>query len=155
MAAAVAELTDTPSAARRPARRRRTLPVAAALALACAAAAVFVLSGSHEQAGDAAPQEGAIVDVAQMTANLAGPQVHYVRFGFAAVLAADVAAADVEGRFALLKDAALSEIATFSADHLRTPAGVEELRGRLTARAAGVYPDGQVLRIVLTELVVQ
>jgi hypothetical protein len=32
---------------------------------------------------------------------------------------------------------------------------MDELRNRLTARAQEVYPDGEVVRVVLTELLVQ
>lgn len=158
MARAVADLTDpaVPETAPAPPRRRRKLVlVGVAVLLVAAGAAVFLRSGSDDSDPDAPAVEGAIVEVAQMTANLAGPAVHYARIGFAAVLAADVMPSDVEGRFPLMRDAALSEIGTLPADHLRTPEGVEELRNRLTARARSIYPDGQVLRIVLTELVVQ
>lgn len=157
MARAVAELTETPPGAPpvAPKSRRKLVIVAVAVLAALGGGAFFLLGGSDEGGPDAPAAEGVIVDVAEMTANLAGPEVHYVRFGFAAVLSAGIAPADVEGRFALLRDAALSEIGTLSAQHLRTPEGVEELRSRLTARAGGIYPDGQVLRIVLTELVVQ
>lgn len=157
MARAVAELTETPSAEAQTApRRRRKLVVAVVAAVvAIAPAGFFLLGGSGGEDPDAPAVEGPIVEVASMTANLAGPEVHYVRFGFAAVLSAEVVAADVEGRFPLLRDAALSEAGTLSAEHLRSPEGVEELRSRLTARAQGIYPDGQVLRVVLTELLVQ
>lgn len=156
MATSVAELTDKPVTEQgaSPNRRKRLLLVGAVILLVVAGIAFFVLRGG-EDAGDKPPADGPVVEVAQMTANLAGSQVHYVRFGFAAVLRDGLVAADVEGRFPLLKDAALTEVQTLSAEVLRTPEGIDELRRRLTDRAAGVYPDGQVLRVVLTELVVQ
>lgn len=156
MATSVAELTDKSLADEQPAarsRRKRVLLVGLVL-LVLATVGVFVVRGGEAASGEP-PPDGPVVEVAQMTANLAGSQVHYVRFGFAAVLRDGAVAADVEGRFPLLKDAALTEVQTLSAEVLRTPEGIEELRRRLTDRASGVYPDGQVLRVVLTELVVQ
>lgn len=102
------------------------------------------------------PVEGEIVEVAQMTVNLAGGQaMHYARVTFATVLVEGADAAAVEAKFPILKDTALSEIGRFSADQLRTPEGVDALRAKLTERARAVYPDGEVMRVVLTELIVQ
>lgn len=138
---------------RRP-RRRLLLVIGGALLGIALAGGVFFLRGPAEEEA-AAPVDGPIVEVAQMTVNLAGSQLHYARFGFAVVLQEEFAAPDVEERFPLLQDAALSEVQTFNPDVLRTPEGLDELRGSLTARAGEVYPDGQVLRVVLTEMVVQ
>ncbi len=99
--------------------------------------------------------DGEVVPVAEMTANLAGPQTHYAKISFSAVLAAEVDPALVTGRFPLLRDAAISELSSFQADHLRTTAGMEELRARLGERAHELFADGEILRIVFTELVVQ
>jgi flagellar FliL protein len=103
----------------------------------------------------AAPVDGEVVPVAEMTANLAGPATHYAKISFSAVLAEGVDPALITGRFPLLRDAAISELSTFQADHLRTTAGMEELRTRLGERARELFADGEVLRIVFTELVVQ
>ena len=104
---------------------------------------------------EAPPVEGEVIDVAEMTASLSGKEPHLARVGFAVVLTEGADAAAVSARFALLKDAAVSELAASDADELITPAGVDDLRGRLSDRAAAIYPDGEVIRVVLTELVVQ
>lgn len=101
------------------------------------------------------PIEGAVIDVAEMTASLPGELPHLARVGFAVVLEEGVDPATVTPRFALLKDAAVTELAESSAELLITPEGVDDLRARLTGRAVEVYPDGEVLRVVLTQLVVQ
>lgn len=106
-----------------------------------------------ESAAEPSVEEGAVVDVATMTASLG--EGHLARVGFAVVQSADAVDADVAARFALLKDAAIDEIASSDPDQLATPDGVDDLRARLTARAAALYPDGDVIRVVLTELVVQ
>jgi flagellar protein FliL len=120
--------------------------------------AMLLLGGdaeAEEVAEEAPPEEGLVAPVAEMTANLAGPTTAFARVQFSAVLTADAKLADVEPKFPLLKDAAISELSTFQADHLRTTQGMEDLRVRLAERAAEIYPDGQVLRIILTELLVQ
>ena len=101
------------------------------------------------------PAEGAVIDVAEMTATLAGDTTHLARVGFAVVLSADADPALVEPKFALLKDATVDEMARSSAAALITPEGVDDLRARLSARALEIYPDGEVVRVVLTQLVVQ
>lgn len=138
-----------------PRRRRGRLLLLLPVLLAVAGAAWFLfLRGGEEEPPDE-PEEGPVVEVAQMTVNLAGEDLHYLRFSFALVLAPEVAGADVEPRYPLVKDAALSVAQSFTQEELRTPAGTERLRSELTARARQVYPDGLVLRVVLTELLVQ
>jgi flagellar protein FliL len=109
----------------------------------------------EEVAAAPAPAEGEVVTVAKLTASLAGGGSHYARVEFGAVLADTATAAAVEPRFPLLKDLALSTLMGFEPEELRTVAGADRLRQELTARAGEVFPDGEVLRIVLTELLVQ
>jgi flagellar basal body-associated protein FliL len=115
----------------------------------------FAFAGGEAEAGPPPVVEGAVVDVAEMTLNLAGPQTHYARVAFAAVLDEKADESKVKLRFPLLKDAAITEVGTFTAEVLRTPEGVEQLRERLTEQAVALYSEGEVVRIVLTELVVQ
>lgn len=136
-------------------RRRRLLLAGAGLLAVAVVAGTLVLRGAAEDEKPAPPPEGPVVEVAQMTVNLAGTELHYARLGIAVVLRDDVVAPDVEGRFPLLQDAALSEAQALAPEVLRTPDGLQQLRERLTTRAQTVYPDGEVLRVVLTELVVQ
>lgn len=148
---------DTPEVAEaRPPRRRRLLLAGAAAVVLVAGAGAFLLGGDGGDDGAGGqPLEGDVVEVAQVTANLSGAQLRYARVTFSVVLAEDAVPGDVEGRFPLLQDAALGEIQAFDAERLRTPQGADELRAGLSARARELYPDGQVLRVVLTELLVQ
>ena len=158
-------MTDTATAAPvtapsgAPPKRRRIVVLAAVVLIAGGGgyAATTLLSPPAAAAPAPAPTpvEGAVVEVAEMTATLAGEVPHLARVGFAVVLAEGVDAAVVEPRFALLKDAAVSELARSSAGVLITPEGVDDLRERLSQRAVATYPDGEVLRVVLTQLVVQ
>lgn len=136
--------------------------IAAAAALVLFATGGFVgtkllnpaeAAAADEPVAEATVEEGAVVEVATMTASLG--QGHLARVGFAVVQSTDAVQEVVAGRFPLLKDAAIDEIASSDPAQLATPEGVDDLRARLTTRAAGLYPDGDVLRVVLTELVVQ
>ncbi len=141
------------------------LIIAAAVVLAVAAVGAFMfLGGGGEEAADEAMEpvpmemsstEGEVVEVATMTVNLAGEQLRYAQVGFAVVLSMEADSSLVEGRFPLLQDAALTELSQFEPDELRTTEGMERLRAVLTARAAELWPDGEVLRVVLTGLLVQ
>lgn len=137
-----------------PRSKRKLLLVLAAVVVVLAAAWWLLLRGGDETA-EAPPEDGPVVEVAQMTVNLAGDEFHYVRFAFALVLSAEALPGDVEPRFALVKDAALSVAQSFTEAELRTPEGTDRLRSELTLRAREVYPDGLVRRAVLTELLVQ
>ena len=147
----------SPDAASSEGGRSKLLLLVGVLAVLGVAAGGFLFLGGEGAAAEepTAPVEGPVVEVASMTLNLAGPATSYAKLAFAAVLVEGADEAAVSARFPLLKDAAITEVGTIDAATLRTPAGVEELRDRLTERAADVYPDGEVLRIVLTELVVQ
>lgn len=107
------------------------------------------------EAAEAPPVEGEIVQVEVMTVNLSSPELSFARLGVALVLAENGVSDDVLPRMALFRDAAISEIAQWGPDDLRTPAGHQLLRDGLTAVADEVWADGEVLRVVLTELLVQ
>jgi flagellar protein FliL len=144
---------DAVEEASEPRRGKRLLAVVALVALLAAAAAFLVLRGGDEDTPEEVA-EGHIVEVAQMTANLAGGD-HYVRFGFAVVLHDGVVPGDVDGRFPLLQDAALSTAQGFGPAELVAPDGTDAFRHKLSERAVALYPDGEVVRVVLTELLVQ
>ncbi|MFO8076240.1 MAG: flagellar basal body-associated FliL family protein [Actinomycetota bacterium] len=132
---------------------KRLLLLAVVLAGLAAVATVVLLPGEEE--ADAEPEEGAILEVAQLTANLGGEDLRYARVGFAVVAAAEVETAEVERRFPLLQDAAISQIGAMTPEELHGEEGIDRLREALTERAREIYPDGEVLRVAITELLVQ
>lgn len=147
-----------PEAPRR--SRRLLLIVAAVVFVALGAGAYFLLlAGDGEATGtEAEPEpvaEGPVVEVGTLTTNLAGANGRYARVGIALVLSADADAAAVGERFALVKDAAITEIGRHDAAALQAAGGTETLRDGLAERITRLYPDGEVLRVVLTELLVQ
>lgn len=108
-------------------------------------------TGAEEPAG---ATDGAVVEVGVLTVGLRDGS-EYARVGIALVLDAAAVEADVEPKFALVKDAAIGVIARFSAEELRGPAGLDELRSQLTEDVSAIYPTGTVRRVVLIEALVK
>lgn len=149
------DATEAP-APRSKKKKKKLLIGVAVLVLAVAGVGFKVLRPASAEEGDKPPAEGAIVTVdEQMTVNLAGPELHYGRVGFALVLADSTPVELVQPRLPLVKDAVISVVGTYSPEQLRTPTGVQQLRKQLSQRARQLYPDGEILRVVLTELIVQ
>lgn len=100
------------------------------------------------------PAEGEVVEVGVLTVSLAGAGSNHARVGLAVVLAEGLGPDAVSGRLPLVKDAAISVLAGKTPDDFRTPDALARLRGQLTDIAREIYPDGEVLRVVLTEAIV-
>lgn len=146
-------------------KRKRLLLVAVALVavLAGAGAGYLVFSGDEADAttpaSDAAPaavvEEGAIVEVGTLTTNLSGQPPHYARVGVGLVTDATADPAAVESKLALVKDAIITELSGHTAEDLRGDDGVEGLRASLDDQVTALFEGGEVVRVVLTELLVQ
>lgn len=139
-------------------RKKLRLVVVVLLVLLAGAAGLKMTVLSPSEAAteeEVVPEEGEIVAIGEMTTSLAGGGSHYVRVQLAAVLNATADATAAEGRFPLMRDRALGVLMAFTADELRTVEGAERLRTTLTREAQTVWEDEQVLRIVLTDLLVQ
>jgi flagellar FliL protein len=157
-----ADAVPAPDAAPVKGRSRRLLAIiAAVLVLGIAAGGYLFLSGGAADA-DPAPEpapedvaEGPVVEVGTLTTNLAGTPARYARVGLAVVLTAEADPAAVEARFPLVKDAAITEIGRHDAAMLQTADGSGALRDGLTEAVVSLYPDGEVVRVVLTELLIQ
>lgn len=134
----------------------------AVLALAYA----FVLKPSAPAAPaeevHAEPVPGAVVDVGQMTVNLADAD-RFARVSFAVVLVEGAEAGGghgggeggVEAKFPLLKEAVLFEFSKMTSDQLRAPGGLDAISKIVSERARAIYEHGEVMRVVFTELLVQ
>lgn len=101
------------------------------------------------------PVEGAVIESDQMTVTLADDPVRYARITFAVVLPEGGDSTVVGEKMPLLKDGVLDVVAGLSAADLVGQAGLDSLREDLTAKALEVYVDGEVLRVVLTEVLIQ
>jgi len=126
-----------------------------------AQAAVTTTTITLDEEGD-----GAILPVGTLTVNLTGEGTRFGRVAFALVLVEGVDPLTVEGKLPLILDAALSELAGFTAEDLLDNSGQEKLRSVLSSRArellnteqdeeAGVVAERIVKRVVLTDLLVQ
>lgn len=129
--------------------------VVAVLAVVAVAAKMFLFSGAAAAGPPPAPEEGPVVTIGQMTTSLAGGGAHYARVDIAAVTNAAADPAALEADFPLMRDQALTVIMGFTAEQLRTVEGADQLRDALTEKAQAVWEDDQVLRVVLTDLLVQ
>jgi flagellar FliL protein len=99
--------------------------------------------------------EGPVLEADQMTVNLADEGLRYARIRFAVVLPEGGDTAAVGERFPVLKDAVLSVVSGYSADQLLGRDSLDDLRDEFTTAALDVWPDGEVLRVVITEVLVQ
>lgn len=136
--------------------KKKLVAIVLVAVLAAGGAFTFMKGGSAEaDTTPAAPVAGEVVDVAQMTVNLANAESRFARLSFSVVLPEGVVKEAVAPNFPLLQEAVLREVSQFDAGMLRAAGGFDALAEALTARAHEVYPDGEVLRVVLTELLVQ
>jgi flagellar basal body-associated protein FliL len=121
----------------------------------------FVFLGGGGEADDAAAPtttvvvDGPVIEAEQMTINLADEDPRYARLKFAVVLPEGGDAAAVGERFPMLKDAVLDVVVRYTAEDMRSADILETLRGEFSAKARNVWPDGEVLRVLITELLVQ
>ena len=98
------------------------------------------------------PVEGAVIESDQMTVTLADDPVRYARITFAVVLPEGGDSTVVGDRMPLLKDGVLDVVAGLSAADLVGASGLDSLRESLTAKALEVYTEGEVLRVVHSEV---
>ena len=102
-----------------------------------------------------APVEGEVIEIDTVTVNLVGSEGRYARVGFAVVLDSMANSTVVGAKVPLMRDALLTTMTGFTADELQTADGMERLRQELSDAMVALFPDGEVLRAVLTELIVQ
>lgn len=123
----------------------------------------FVLAPSGEEG--AAPEEppaptfstdpGPIVLVDDTTVSLGGDQPHFAAVKYSAVLAMDAEQGLVEGQFGRLRSAAQLVFRGYDAATLDTPEGLLQLQADLTAKAEELWPNGEVLEVLVESLLVQ
>lgn len=114
--------------------------------------------GGEEEAGPTTttiPVEGAVIEVDEMTITLSDDPVRYARLKFAVVLPEGGDSTVVGDRVPVLKDAVLEVVSGYYAAELVGPEALTVLRDDLTASALEVFTEGEVLRVVLTEVLVQ
>ena len=92
--------------------------------------------------------------------NLSGEGTRFGRVAFSLVLVEGVDPLTVEGKLPLILDAALIELANFTAEDLLDASGQDDLRRALSESAREILNDEEeqeriVKRVILTDLLVQ
>jgi flagellar protein FliL len=139
----------------RPGGKRKLLLLLTLGLLVVGGAVWFLFLAPAEEAGAAEVVEGVVLQLEPLTTTTGTAALHHARVALALVLVEGADEGVVTARSALLEDALLREVATMDADLLRSSAGSDQLRTNLTTHAQEIWPDGEVLRVVLTELLVQ
>jgi len=100
--------------------------------------------------------EGAVLDAGNFVVNLSdSKKQRYAKVSFALVLAEDVDPELAMERLPLVKDGIMPKLMGMNSQELATPEGFELVREELSQQARAMYPPGEVIRAVVTELIVQ
>lgn len=138
-------------------KKKMIMVVLPVLAVAGFAAKSTILKGKAEAKEEKKVEavEGEIVDIGSMTVNLADRDRHYARVGIALVLDITAHAEEIVNKVPLLKDEAITKIGAHTSTELRTIEGQEKLREELMEAAHHVWEGHGVLKVALTEILVQ
>jgi flagellar FliL protein len=139
--------------------KKKLIMIVVPVIVVIAGAAGFFLRGG-DTAEAAVPTtvpivEGDVIEVDTMTVNLIGEEGRYARVGFAVVLDSTADSGAVGKKMPLMRDATLTVMTDFDSTELQTADGMERLREELSDAVVAIFPDGEVIRAVLTELIVQ
>jgi flagellar basal body-associated protein FliL len=132
--------------------------IVAVVLVAGVAAKFTVLSGGKSgkavPAPTPTPSPGVVIDLGTMTINLAEPG-RYALVGLAVELGKDGTAEKYTPEMPLLKDATVRKLAGWTAAKLLSTTGQEDVRAQLTDQAQLIFGKDSVVKVLLTELIVQ
>jgi flagellar protein FliL len=111
----------------------------------------------EEEAAEAEPAEGVLVSLEEIIASLRndGSTKNYVRTTISVEVKDEAMAKVIEERLAQLRDAVIMTVSQKTAAELTTPEGTQTLRKQLTERLAEHLPEGSLLNIYFSDLVIQ
>lgn len=154
--------TAAPEAPETGSKKKLFLIIGIVVALLGGAAAWFlVLAPGGEEAtiDDDAPlfaaEPGEVVQVAEATVSLGGDPPRFAMITYSAVLSVDATADMVSADLARMRSQAQVAFRGKDADALHTEAGFLALQDELTAVAHQVWPDGEVVEVLIESLLVQ
>jgi len=111
-------------------------------------------SGKATPAPDPTPTPGVVIDLGTMTINLADPG-RYALVGLAVELGKTAKADTITAQMPLLKDASVRKLSGMSATTLLSQAGQDQVRAELTDQAQQIFGKDKIVRVLLTEVLVQ
>lgn len=138
--------------------RKKLIMIVGVLLVVGIGAKFTVLSGSKAKGATpvASPSPGPVIDLGNMTLNLADtPGPHYAMVGLAVELSPKAAADKITAQVPLLKDAALRTLSGLTMATLLSPTGQDGVRSTLTDQAQGIFGKDNITKVLLTEVVVQ
>lgn len=111
-------------------------------------------SGTPKPAPTPAPTPGQVIDLGNLTINLAEPS-RYALVGLAVELGKTADPATITTQMPLLKDAGVRKLNGLPAATLLSSAGQDQVRAELTDQAQQLFGKDKIVRVLLTEVVVQ
>ncbi len=109
----------------------------------------------EEKAALLEPPEGEILQMEEMIVNLAGPEETYLKIRLALVLDTLTLAEEFEHHLPIAQDVAVHYLSSLEPEELRTAEGREHVKEELTELVKEAYHEEHVLRVLITELVMQ
>lgn len=100
------------------------------------------------------PTPGQVIDLGDLTINLAEPS-RYALVGLAVELGKTADPATITTQMPLLKDAGVRKLNGLPAATLLSQAGQDQVRAELTDQAQQIFGKDKIVRVLLTEVVVQ
>lgn len=100
------------------------------------------------------PTPGPVIDLGDLTINLAEPS-RYALVGLAVELGKTADPATITTQMPLLKDAGVRRLSGISAATLLSLAGQDQVRAELTDQAQQIFGKDKIVRVLLTEVLVQ
>jgi flagellar protein FliL len=110
-----------------------------------------------EELAAAEPAEGVLVSLEEIIASLRseGSSKNYVRTAISVEVKDEAMAKVIEERLAQLRDSVIMTVSQRTAAELTTPEGTKALREDLKERLAEHLPEGALLNIYFSDLVIQ
>ena len=136
----------------------KLIGIVLAVVLAGVGAKFTVLSsgkaGTPKPTPTPTPEPGEVIDLGDLTINLAEPS-RYALVGLAVELGKTADPAKITTQMPLLKDAGVRKLNGLPAATLLSAAGQEQVRTELTDQAQQIFGKDKIVRVLLTEVVVQ
>jgi flagellar basal body-associated protein FliL len=131
--------------------------IAAVAVVAVIGAKFTVLSGGKSKVTpDPVPTLGQVIDLGNVTINLASdPSPHYAEVGLALEVSLKANADTLTADMPLLENAAVEQLSGMTETQVLAPGGQTLIRSELTTAAQAIFGKTIVQQVLLTELVVQ